>query len=119
MKKLLIVDDQKGIRLLLKEVFTREGYQVYLASNGIEALNYLETESIHCVILDMKIPGMNGLEIMRNINEMDYKIPVFMMTAFGEEELIKEAHALGIVKFFTKPFDVFEIRDDIKMALEE
>lgn len=117
MKKLLVVDDQKGIRLLLKEVFSKEGYEVYLASNGVEALKYVETQVIDCIILDMKIPGMNGIEILKNVNKMDKNIPVFMMTAFGEEALVNEALDLGVVKFFKKPFNIFEIRDEIKQVL--
>mgnify|MGYP003563437882 FL=1 len=62
MKQLLIVDDQQGIRLLLNEVFKREGYTTYLAANGIEALELAEKIKLDNVLLDMKIPRMNGIE---------------------------------------------------------
>ena len=86
MKKILIVDDQKGIRLLLDEVFRNEQYETYLASNGIEALTLLKEVAIDCVLLDLRIPGMDGLEIIRRIKEINDEIPIFMMTAFGNKK---------------------------------
>ena len=65
-KHILIVDDQLGIRLLLEEVFSQEGYKVSLASNGFEALELLKRNNIDGVLLDMKIPGMDGIQILRS-----------------------------------------------------
>ena len=70
MKKILIVDDQQGIRLLLNEIFKNEGYETFLASNGIEAVQYVDNNVIDCALLDMKIPGMNGLEILKHIKSL-------------------------------------------------
>lgn len=117
MKKILIVDDQKGIRLLLNEVFSREGYKVYQASNGIEALNIVDGEAVDCVMLDMKIPGMNGLEILKRIREKNLQIPVFMMTAFEGEDILNEANQLGITKYFRKPFNILDVRDEVNAVL--
>lgn len=119
MKKLLIVDDQKGIRLLLDEVFSKEGYKIHQASNGLEALKILESEEVDCILLDMKIPGMNGLEILKQIRDSKLSIPVFMMTAFREQELIDEAGKLGVVNYFTKPFNIFDIRNEVVKVLEQ
>ena len=96
MKKILIVDDQAGIRILLNEVFQREGFQTILAANGLEALQ-LFGEHVDGVILDMKIPGMNGLEILQHIKEKKPEIPVMMMTGYGEQDLINTAMAMGAV----------------------
>lgn len=117
MKSILIIDDQRGILLLLDEVFTKEKYQTYLANNGIEALRILEKEQIDCILLDMKIPGMNGIEILRRIKEMKPNVPVFMITATCEEEVIDEAKSLGVIKFFTKPFNIFEIVNEVNTTL--
>ncbi|MDN4492092.1 response regulator [Ureibacillus aquaedulcis] len=117
MKKILIVDDQKGIRLLLNEVFSREGYKVYQASNGLEALNLIDREAIDGVMLDMKIPGMDGIEILKRIRERNLQIPVFMMTAFEGEEILKEANQLGIAKYFRKPFNILDVRDEVNAVL--
>ncbi|MFJ7185525.1 response regulator [Lysinibacillus xylanilyticus] len=116
MKRLLIVDDQPGIRLLLNEVLKKEGHVTYLAANGIEALKYAE-EEMDCVLLDMKIPGMDGIEILRRLKEKWPQLPVFMMTAYGELEVVQEALDLGAIRYFTKPFDIFEVRDEVNKAL--
>ena len=117
MKKILIVDDQKGIRLLLNEVFSREGYKVFQAANGVEALNIVDSNEINCVMLDMKIPGMNGIEILKRIREKKHQMPVIMMTAFEEEEILSEASQLGMTKYFRKPFNILDVRDEVNALL--
>lgn len=109
-KKLLIVDDQNGIRVLLVEVFTSEGYQTFQAANGKLALEIVKKESPDLVLLDMKIPGMDGLDILKHIKEIDPAMKVIMMTAYGELDMIKEATDLGALMHFTKPFDIDEMR---------
>ncbi|MEX3745253.1 MULTISPECIES: response regulator [Lysinibacillus] len=117
MKRVLIVDDQPGIRLLLNEVVKKEGYSTYLAANGIEALRYAE-EGMDCVLLDMKIPGMDGIEILKRLKEKWPQLPVFMMTAYGELDVVQEALDLGAIRYFTKPFDIFEVRDEVNKTLQ-
>lgn len=119
MKKILIVDDQQGIRLLLNEVFKNEGYETLLASNGVVAIQYFENNPIDCILLDMKIPGMNGLEILQHIKKINPLLPVIMMTGNGDTDLIRQAEELGISRFFAKPFDIFEVRDTINKLLRE
>lgn len=116
-KKVLIVDDQNGIRVLLVEVFSSEGYLTYQASNGKLALEIVKEESPHLVLLDMKIPGMDGLEILKHIKAIDREIKVIMMTAYGELDMIKEATDLGALMHFTKPFDIDEMRMAVNMQL--
>lgn len=113
-KKLLIVDDQYGIRILLNEVFQKEGYQTFQASNGMQALTIVEEERPDLVLLDMKIPGMDGIEILRRLKEIDQTIEVFIMTAYGELDMIQQAKDLGARTHFAKPFDIDEIREAVK-----
>ena len=113
MKKLLIVDDQQGIRLLLDEVFRREGYATRLAANGMEALQAVQEEAPGCILLDMKMPGMDGIEVLRKMKSDWPEIPVIMMTAYGEIEMADHALKGAVVKFFTKPFDIYEVRDAV------
>lgn len=113
MKKILIVDDQQGIRLLLNEVFKKEGYETYLAASGLEALHFIRNIKIDCILLDMKIPGMNGIEILQELSEMGLQLPIIMMTAYGEVTLVERAKSLGATHFFTKPFDIFELRKTV------
>ena len=94
-KKLLIVDDQVGIRILLLEVFATEGYDTFQAANGRAALDIVKTQGPDLVLLDMKIPGMDGLEILKRSRNMIASIKVIMMTAYGELDMIKEATDLG------------------------
>ncbi|MCZ8514593.1 response regulator [Paenibacillus filicis] len=116
-KKLLIVDDQNGIRILLMEVFSSEGYETYQASNGKLALEIVRNVSPDLVLLDMKIPGMDGLDILKHIKSIDPSIKVIMMTAYGELDMIKEATDLGAIMHFTKPFDIDELRAAVNQQL--
>lgn len=117
-KKLLIVDDQNGIRVLLMEVFSSEGYETFQASNGKLALEIVRRESPDLVLLDMKIPGMDGLDILKHVKTIDPSIKVIMMTAYGELDLIKEATDLGAISHFTKPFDIDELRQAVNYQLK-
>jgi two-component system response regulator (stage 0 sporulation protein F) len=118
-KKLLIVDDQVGIRILLLEVFATEGYDTFQAANGRAALEITKMHRPDLVLLDMKIPGMDGLEILKQIKEYDRTIKVIMMTAYGELDMIKEAMDLGALMHFTKPFDIDEMRMAVNMQIGE
>jgi len=114
-KKVLVVDDQYGIRILLYEVLGKEGYKTFQAANGKMALEIVEKESPDLVILDMKIPGMDGIEILKHIKKINQEIKVIMMTAYGELDMIKEATQLGALTHFTKPFDI----DELRMAVHQ
>ncbi|QMV42574.1 response regulator [Cohnella cholangitidis] len=118
-KRLLIVDDQVGIRILLLEVFATEGYDTFQAANGRTALEIVRNHRPDLVLLDMKIPGMDGLEILKQIKEYDRSIKVIMMTAYGELDMIKEATDLGALMHFTKPFDIDEMRLAVNMQMGE
>jgi two-component system response regulator (stage 0 sporulation protein F) len=118
-KRLLIVDDQVGIRILLLEVFSTEGYDTFQAANGRTALEIVRTQRPDLVLLDMKIPGMDGLEILKQIKEYDRSIKVIMMTAYGELDMIKEATDLGALMHFTKPFDIDEMRLAVNLQIGE
>jgi two-component system response regulator (stage 0 sporulation protein F) len=117
-RKVLIVDDQNGIRVLLMEVFSNEGYDTYQASNGKLALEIVQSVSPDLVLLDMKIPGMDGLDILKHIKSIDPSIKVIMMTAYGELDMIKEATDLGAIMHFTKPFDIDELRMAVNNQLK-
>ena len=119
MRSILIVDDQDGIRFLLNEVFQNEGLITYTASNGIEALKIFEEKQLDCILLDVKMPGMDGIEILNTIRKTNQYIPVYMMTAYGEQDLIDSANKLNIEKFFTKPFNIFEVRDSVLNLLQQ
>lgn len=113
MKTLLIVDDQTGIRLLLNEVFSKEGFETRLAANGMEALQSVAEKKPDCVLLDMRMPGLSGVEVLKRIKKQSPDIPVIMMTAYGEIDLTEDAFAHGAERYFTKPFNIYEVRDAV------
>ncbi|HLU22498.1 MAG TPA: response regulator [Bacillaceae bacterium] len=116
-EKVLIVDDQFGIRVLLNEILQREGYDLYQAANGLQALAITKKQSPDLVLLDMKIPGMDGLEILEEMKKINPDIRVIIMTAYGELEMIEASKELGALAHFSKPFDIDEIRRAVKCYL--
>jgi two-component system response regulator (stage 0 sporulation protein F) len=104
--------------VLLTEVFAGEGYETFQASNGKAALEIVQNEKPDLVLLDMKIPGMDGLEILKHIKKIDSGIKVIMMTAYGELDMIKEATELGALTHFTKPFDIDDLRQEVNRQLK-
>ncbi|WP_071461010.1 response regulator [Bacillus massilinigeriensis] len=117
-EKILIVDDQFGIRILLNEVLKKEGYQTFQAANGVQALDTLKKHSPDLVLLDMKIPGMDGIEILKRMKVIDKDIRVIIMTAYGELDMIQEAMNLGAITHFAKPFDIDDIRSAVKKYVQ-
>lgn len=109
-EKVLIVDDQYGIRTLLNEILQKEGYKVFQAANGLQALDIVNKDVPDLVLLDMKIPGMDGLEILKEMKKIESNIKVIIMTAYGELDMIEQTKTLGALAHFSKPFDIEEIR---------
>lgn len=113
-EKILIVDDQYGIRILLTEVLQKEGYTTFQAANGFQAIDITKEQAPDLVLLDMKIPGMDGIEILKRLKQHDETIKVIIMTAYGEVDMIQEAKDLGALTHFAKPFDIDEIRKVVR-----
>jgi len=82
--RLLVVDDEENIRFLFKEELEEEGYSVAVASNGLEALEKIKKSIFDLVILDIKMPGMNGIEALNEIKNMNKNLPVILCSAYGE-----------------------------------
>lgn len=112
-KKVLVVDDQYGIRVLVKELFSKYPLKVLQAANGMQALEMVQIERPDLILLDMKMPGMDGLEILRRLKKMDKTLKVIMMTAYGELDMVEEATKLGALAHFTKPFDIEDLCNEV------
>jgi two-component system response regulator (stage 0 sporulation protein F) len=111
---ILIVDDQYGIRILLNEVLKKEGYNTLQAANGPEAVKLAKEHNPDLVLLDMKIPGMDGIEILKRMKADNPDIRAIIMTAYGELDMIQEAKNIGAITHVPKPFDIDDIRKTVK-----
>jgi two-component system response regulator PilR (NtrC family) len=119
MAKLLVADDEQGIRQLLTLVFEREGHKVRAAEGGRRALQLLREEPADLIISDVKMPDMDGIELLRAARELLPDVAVVMMTAFATVETAREAFKLGADDFIQKPFDVDELKLIVAKALEK
>src|SRR5947209_17681510 len=119
MANLLIVDDEPGMRQLLSHVFGRgAGHTVRAAENGAKALELLREEPADLIISDVKMPDMNGIELLRRVREFLPDAGVVLMTAFATVETAREAFKLGADDFIQKPFDVDELKLIVEKELE-
>ncbi|MBW1867933.1 MAG: response regulator [Deltaproteobacteria bacterium] len=102
---ILVVDDEFVVRDSLKEWLTDEGFQVDMAESGAEALEKLAREDFHLMLLDIKMPGMDGVEVFKRSKELRPGLPVVMMTAYATVETAVEAMKIGALDYLMKPFD--------------
>ena len=117
--RVLVVDDQKGVRHLLEELFKKEGYEVNVAVDGRDSIEKVKANTPDIVLMDMKMPNMNGLEASEEIIKYDRNIPIIMMTAYGEMEIVQKALEVGVKKYITKPFDIIDLRNLVREVLEQ
>ncbi|OGQ91566.1 MAG: response regulator receiver protein, partial [Deltaproteobacteria bacterium RIFOXYC2_FULL_48_10] len=117
-KNILIVDDEKNIRLTMSHSLETLGIPIQTAVNGEEALQMLDETPFGLVFLDLKMPGMDGMEVLRRIKNHWPKIRVIIITAHGTIESAVEAMKLGAVDFIQKPFSPGEIRDLATLVLD-
>jgi len=118
-KTILIVDDEKEICTILSDNLSREGYRVFVAYEGKTALELARKEKPDLVLLDIKMPRMNGIEVLRRIKKIKKETVVIMLTAYGTLETARGAMKLGAYDYITKPFDLFSLKSIVKEALGE
>jgi len=119
MSNLLIVDDEQSYRQLLSLVFEGDGHHNRTAMNGRDALEKLQVEPADLIISDVKMPDMDGIELLRAVREFLPDTGMVMMTAFATVETAREAFKLGADDFIQKPFDVEELKLIVKKALDK
>lgn len=105
METVLIVDDEKNYPLILSAVLEEEGFETFTANSGREALEILSNTDIDLVLTDMKMPSMDGIELLEKIKKKDKELPVIMMTAHGTVDKAVEAMQKGAYSYILKPFD--------------
>ncbi|WP_027340655.1 response regulator [Halonatronum saccharophilum] len=118
MNKILIIDDEKNIRLTLKSCLA-DDYEIVTAVNGEDGLVKVEENGdIDLILLDMKLPGINGMEVLKRVRDLKEDIDVIMITGFGSIETAVEAMKLGAVDYLRKPFTPDEIKDIVESVLK-
>jgi DNA-binding response OmpR family regulator len=106
MAKVLVVDDEPEAVELLVEFLSSKGYEVLTAGGGEEALQRVKADRPHLVLLDIRMPKMNGIEVLRRIREIDPEMGVIMVTAVNEEDMGRKALELGAFDYIVKPLDL-------------
>ncbi|MCL6630638.1 MAG: response regulator, partial [Armatimonadetes bacterium] len=117
-KHVLIVDDEEGIRLVLVDLFTELGWIADQSSNGTKALDMALSKDYDLVIVDLSLPGIGGLEILRNIKESKPDVPVVMITGYASMKSALQALKLGAYDYLTKPFKLDYVQRIAEHAVE-
>ena len=116
-KTILIVDDEKDFCTVLSDSLSQDRYRVVTAFNGKTALQIAKKEKPDLMLLDIKMPGMDGIEVLRKIKKMKKEIAVIMFTAYGTLETARKAMKLGAYDYVTKPVDHSLLKSLMKEAL--
>jgi len=117
--RILIVDDEKMICSILERRLNREGYDCVIANNGTEALSHFYKDTFSLIISDIKMPEIDGIELLKRVNALNPKMMVIIMTAYPEIDLAVEAMRTGAYDFIIKPVDLDLVVLSVKKALEK
>jgi DNA-binding response OmpR family regulator len=118
-KKILIVDDETSILSMLRETFILDGYQVRTAENGEEALKILKDETIMVMFLDLRLPGMSGIDLCWKIRERDQISVIYAFTGYSTFYGLIECRAAGFDDFFVKPVETLLLLKAAEEAFEK
>ena len=117
MAKILVIDDEQGIRGLLDTLLSRKGYDVVLAENGPKGFNTFLRERPDVIVLDLKMPGMDGLTVLQQVRSLHPSQPVIILTGAGTPEAERQVRALGVTEFVEKEFSLHLLGDALKRLL--
>ncbi len=117
MARVLVVDDETDVAEALRLYLELKGYEAHAVFSGASAIEAVQAEPPNVILLDILMPGMNGLEALRRIREIDPQIRVIVVTAVAEEDLARHVLALGASDFITKPVDLRRLEASIQSAL--
>ena len=115
---ILLIEDDPGISDTLKRVLAEEGYRVTVERRGDDGLARARKDSFHLVITDLKMPGLNGLELVRQLHAAQPRLPIILVTAFGTTETAIEAMKFGAYDYVLKPFDIAQMIDLVGKAVD-
>ena len=117
-KHILLVEDTKSLAYMYQTSLEEKGYKVDCHENALDALNYLDKNSTDLILLDLKLPDMDGLTVMNELSERGIETPVIMITGHGSVNTAVEAIKRGARDFLVKPFDVERLFQAVEYELE-
>ncbi len=117
MNNILVIDDDDQLRKSFEKLLTQEGYQVQSAASGEAGIQMVAASCPDVAIVDVRLPGMNGLAVFERLHEMEPKLPVIIMTAFGTTDTAIKATKMGAFDYILKPFDIPDMLSTIRQAL--
>jgi len=118
MAKVLVIDDEEGIRSLLDTLLRRKGYDVVLAESGRKGLELFRRERPDVVVLDLKMPGMDGLAVLQQVRSLNPTLPVIILTGAGTPETEQQVRAMGVTEYVEKEFSLHLLGDSLKRLLK-
>lgn len=118
-RRALVIDDEQGMRWALDKALREEGFDVLAAENGTAGLEMLASSEITIVMLDYKMPGLSGLEVLNQIKANYPEVAVIFMTGYSSMDIALEALQRGAVGYITKPFKLKDLKIAVKRALGE
>jgi len=104
-RKILVIDDEQELLALMMELLKDEGYQAFSATNGADGIRLNERENPGLIILDLRMPEMDGIETLRQIRKKDDKVKVIILTGYGSPDTIRDAADLDVSEYLSKPFE--------------
>ncbi len=114
--KILIIDDEEDLCLLFKNILKPEGYTVFTAQNGYDGIKINQKRDPDIILLDLKMPGINGIETLRRIRKKDPGVIVIIITGYGDAATIRDAADLNVYEYMAKPFNNETVMMTIKDA---
>ncbi len=117
--RILIADDDKNLRMVLANELSEEGFEVDIAENGAMAMNLLENQEYDVLLLDLSMPGLNGMDVLKKIKTLELTTEVVILTGNATISTAVEAMKLGAYDFLTKPFKIAELKAILEKAYEK
>ncbi|MDO9576808.1 MAG: response regulator [Candidatus Cloacimonadales bacterium] len=117
-KAMLIVEDNEDMQSLLVNIFDEEGYQTITAKNGAAAIKIFRDQNIDIILLDKRLPDIDGFEILSRIKKLSIHSKIIVLTAYGDSAIKNQALSLGADAYMTKPFNNFELIDLVKRTVK-
>lgn len=118
MPRILVVDDEESVCQMLRDVLEAEGYVVFTALHALEARQCLEEEEVNAILVDVRMPDVDGLELLTRLRETGYEVPVILMTAYGSSDTAIQAMKQGAFDYVLKPFNIEELLLTLNKAVE-